>query len=236
MQSRQLKGEKTGKAGEANVAQKIRDFACPLANGINGNEPNLQVNIFGPSTGCPSDDVIYFANIQGAPGPYTYDWKVSPDGFNFGATLSTNDFAIITMPFLAGIKTFIKLEVTSSDGQTALAFFTTTAVEDDSCDFEFNDPDDGKIEQKDFENFPFTVSPNPTKDRFKITIELEETSEIFLELLDLKGRQLMLLADEIFDQGQHELEVSTENISNGIYFVRLRNNSILKTEKIILNK
>lgn len=84
----------------------------------------------------------------------------------------------------------------------------------------------------------FTIYPNPAAFGNTISVEigLMEAAEGSIELLDLSGKSLMT-TEQTFQAGYNKYALNTteQNISKGIYFVRLRAGAITQTKKLIIS-
>lgn len=88
----------------------------------------------------------------------------------------------------------------------------------------------------DVQNFTLNVAvyPNPATDNISITLTLNETSNLLLELVDITGKQVALLMDEK-QSGIVTKQFSTTELPNGIYLVRLQVNGQTSFHKLIIN-
>jgi polyhydroxybutyrate depolymerase len=87
-----------------------------------------------------------------------------------------------------------------------------------------------------FENLRSNLSvyPNPTDDKINFSVSDSNRNEFFdLKVYDLSGREVLSKKGQFVD-GNYIL--SLENFNNGIYFARLKNNTIDLDRKIIVNK
>ncbi len=86
------------------------------------------------------------------------------------------------------------------------------------------------VEPKEFAS---NIYPNPASDsRIFVNFTLVENQEITIQIIDINGRIIDKLyrADAI--KGSNIMSISTIPLSNGIYFIQIRNNNeILKTHK-----
>lgn len=76
--------------------------------------------------------------------------------------------------------------------------------------------------------------PNPVIDWFDMEINLKESQSIKIELFDAQGKRIFLLFEGVLAKGNNRLKFNKENLSSGIYFVRVLGNGkrAIKTEKI----
>ncbi len=66
----------------------------------------------------------------------------------------------------------------------------------------------------------FSIIPNPLKDTGKVVFELEKSSRIKIDLVDLQGRQVLQLARGTYAPGRHEIELSAECMNREMYLVK----------------
>lgn len=65
------------------------------------------------------------------------------------------------------------------------------------------------------------VTPSPVRSLASISFALAERGEVMLELLDLQGRRVRVLAQGDMDAGQHLALFDAREVRSGLYFVRL---------------
>ncbi|CAN5618224.1 hypothetical protein BH11BAC1_BH11BAC1_20110 [soil metagenome] len=75
-------------------------------------------------------------------------------------------------------------------------------------------------------NLPFAVSsfnvfPNPAAESTSISIDLKEPSDLFVEVTDITGKQIMLITNERLS-GHVRRQFDTKALANGNYLVHLR--------------
>jgi PKD repeat protein len=93
------------------------------------------------------------------------------------------------------------------------------------------------IDQVTSENYNFLVYPNPTSDNATITYNLPGDQTLQVGLFDIAGREITELANGSQSGGQQTLNLNTENLSNGIYFIKMvSGNSKSVTKKLIVIK
>lgn len=85
----------------------------------------------------------------------------------------------------------------------------------------------------------FAVYPNPSSGS-EVTLlissehPLENTS---ITIKDLQGRQINVIQPALLSSGQmHQLNVATNNLASGIYYVQLSSNNTTLIQKLIINK
>lgn len=83
--------------------------------------------------------------------------------------------------------------------------------------------------------------PNPFNSNTKIEFYLPETSVARIDIYDMLGRKVKLLADELFPSGLHNINWDGrsdigETLSSGIYFCHLKTNGAEETVKLLMIK
>jgi hypothetical protein len=67
--------------------------------------------------------------------------------------------------------------------------------------------------------------PNPFNPSTTLVFGLQKADYVTLEILDLRGKLLSMIADGFHEAGRHRVEFSSESLPSGVYFVRLRSGS-----------
>ena len=78
--------------------------------------------------------------------------------------------------------------------------------------------------------------PNPFNPSTNIRITIPEKSQVKLALYDVLGRELDILLNEVLNPGIREIELNGNNLTSGIYLVKMTANNYHKTLKISLLK
>jgi len=91
------------------------------------------------------------------------------------------------------------------------------------------------IEEDDF-NFSATVAPNPTAGNAVLKVELNEASNVVVEIVDLVGNVIAKHAGADLAAGEFAYPVDLSNQSAGIYFAKISVNGNVKTVKINVSK
>lgn len=79
-------------------------------------------------------------------------------------------------------------------------------------------------------------APNPVQQNAntKITFETVTYGHVNLELFDLNGKSMGILVDEYLQPGTYATDLSTENMTTGIYFYKFKTGNFTKTRKLIV--
>ena len=83
----------------------------------------------------------------------------------------------------------------------------------------------------------FEIYPNPAKEKINIRLSLQESSNVAIKLVDLYGSEISYIPIQKFSKGDHLLELTTANYSQGIYFLMfIVDDELISTKKLIITK
>ena len=86
---------------------------------------------------------------------------------------------------------------------------------------------------------PFALGqnfPNPFNPATRIRYSLPEARYVRLCIFDMPGRCIMTLVDGEMEAGYHEVSISSENLSSGMYFYRIETGSFTATRRMMVLK
>lgn len=75
------------------------------------------------------------------------------------------------------------------------------------------------------------IYPNPASQRAMVRYALPETQDVSVRLYDMLGRRVRTVADGE-QEGRHKQRVDLNDLSSGVYFLRLRAGGQTRTEKL----
>jgi hypothetical protein len=78
--------------------------------------------------------------------------------------------------------------------------------------------------------------PNPFNPNTTIQYNVKNSESISLQVIDVSGRVVETLLDDIIEPGNHEITWNARNHPSGIYFVKLTSGERSQTQKLILLK
>ncbi len=78
--------------------------------------------------------------------------------------------------------------------------------------------------------------PNPFNASTQIVVNVPVNANISLKIYNLIGEEITELANDFFSSGTYRFTFNADNLSSGIYFVRLISNNTTLTHKILLLK
>jgi len=81
-----------------------------------------------------------------------------------------------------------------------------------------------------------SIYPNPFNPSTEIHYSIEKTTNVTISIYDINGRLIVNLVDQIQLEGNHLTKWTPDNLSSGIYLVKLVADNYIMTKKIILLK
>jgi hypothetical protein len=87
---------------------------------------------------------------------------------------------------------------------------------------------------KNYENISFSgIFPNPNKGVFTIAFELMEAEKINVELKNTLGQTIKTMENRFYLKGKNHIEVQEDELSNGIYFIKIQSGTEIINYKFI---
>jgi len=84
-------------------------------------------------------------------------------------------------------------------------------------------------------NITVNVFPNPTIDFVKINFELEKSCNVKIILCDILDKEITELHNDFTNEGLFNKTFTVENLSKGVYFLKILIDGKYITEKIVVN-
>lgn len=214
---------------EASAVEAFRPFTAPLSAYISG-----------PTSGYNFGAYTWTAIVSNGIHPYSYLWEYSLDGFNYIGTLGTSSSAHAQ---LLDSDLYLKLTVTSADGQTDVDFHSVINMDTDygfksaeiSTDSIENKAITGNQDKEIFEISPdIIIYPNPVSNIVTISFYVNTNCNVLIEVYDINGKKVETILNSIRDKGQHLTQLNTNRYKSGIYFCKLSANGQSYHNKIIV--
>ena len=82
----------------------------------------------------------------------------------------------------------------------------------------------------------FMVYPNPNNGEFNLGMNLEADSKLAIDIYDITGQLIKTVNQSKLSAGINTIAIDGSELSNGIYFVKIYNETINKTLKFTINK
>ena len=226
-----------------NNARALRNTATTMSNFRDDNEMRAQANASGNiSTG----QYTFSASTCGANGTLSYEWRISYDGtFNYGGVVSTSQGFSTFLP--PGTHT-AKVTVTTSTGQSAVAFRSVYVQGEGGCDPNAIEPIPcvetlaSQVEpSKALNNSSLPrefalrgATPNPFRSMTELEYDVPQAAPVRIAVYDLLGRQVATLVDRTEKAGTHRVQFDGSDLASGMYLVRLVTDGAVHTQRISL--
>ncbi|MBX3045210.1 MAG: T9SS type A sorting domain-containing protein [Candidatus Kapabacteria bacterium] len=91
-------------------------------------------------------------------------------------------------------------------------------------------------ESSDNNSLMLQAYPNPFNSTTVINYTLPESQYVIINLLDIRGSQIKVLANEFQTEGIHRINFDGSELPSGIYFITLNTQSYSIVRKLIINK
>jgi hypothetical protein len=76
-----------------------------------------------------------------------------------------------------------------------------------------------------------TIFPNPVSNQSTISFSLNKASRINIEVIDMQGKVVTVLVDEILGANKHSYTLN-KKLESGVYLLKSSVNGVIHTEKI----
>lgn len=84
--------------------------------------------------------------------------------------------------------------------------------------------------------FQSLVYPNPAQKEFTLSLNVVNAIDAEISVVDLMGRTVLNLGRRALVSGSNQIEVNTENLQEGMYYVRVVTNDGITTNKLTITK
>ena len=82
-------------------------------------------------------------------------------------------------------------------------------------------------------NLQLSIAPNPFSEQTSIQYQLPETGITTIQLLDILGRPVQVIKNELQASGAYQLVVDASNLEAGAYFLSIRQGANFSAKKLI---
>lgn len=80
------------------------------------------------------------------------------------------------------------------------------------------------------------ISPNPTSSNVNISFKLTEASFIEIEIIDINGKRISILFDDLIHTDQFSQGFDVSGISNGHYFIKITGEGGAHVQSLVINR
>lgn len=226
-----FKNKPTGVIDERENWRKLKESACIVANfRDDAMEPILNASISGEGYNCPCYSVGLEAQVSGgAPGPYSFEWRTSTDGFNWGSVQSILSSFAVALPCEVGEGVYVRLTVTSSDGQVDDSYRFVEAAES----WPGQQGECPKFLVSNDDNVIFgggNLFPNPVRDVLIFQISEDEDMPSDVVVVDVWGRHVVVRPEVA--SVERTIRIPTGHLPDGVYSLRYGTSKTLKFVKV----
>lgn len=224
----------------------------------NDNNPeDIEVSSVCPC-GITQLEAKYFGPPNGA--DVQYEWRISTNGINYGDILSVNKFFGLNtydmcdhegswcFDVCLDIDIFVQLKSTGPNGEirkNTRHFVTastwpeqnqmTQSCIDDSPMIGSSNSKGSALQSLQPLN-ELSVYPNPTKDNIVISMALDFSNHVLVNLYHIGSKEKTLILDKVVDKGSFSFTVNTGNLPNGVYFINALIGDKILTRKFVVQK
>ena len=92
------------------------------------------------------------------------------------------------------------------------------------------------VEDNQMKTIQLTAYPNPFSDKVTIDVNLEESTNVQIDIYNLTGRKVKSLVGETLNTGTHQFIWEANGMSAGVYFYSLRIGKEVITKKLVLTR
>ena len=83
-------------------------------------------------------------------------------------------------------------------------------------------------------HYSLSVFPNPASEKAMVNFKIAEKQTVKITVLNMMGIEVGRPFDELVDQGEHQVEIDTERLASGQYFIRMESGSFCSVQKLII--
>jgi Metallo-peptidase family M12/Secretion system C-terminal sorting domain len=191
--------------------------------------PNgFSANIEGPDIAIYNYNLTWEAYSQCGQQPYSYEWRIACNSFNFSGVIGTGEYLTTQM---CAEHNYLWLRVTSADGQVRDWWKYVRVF--DNPQFRQSAEEDNPNPEKAFLN---EIYPNPTQNEMSITFSLPQESEVNMVLNDGNGRIVKNVLKETISAGKHTKIINTNELQSGVYLLRFDTDNFSQVRKVVIAK
>ncbi|OFX58035.1 MAG: hypothetical protein A2046_14410 [Bacteroidetes bacterium GWA2_30_7] len=86
-----------------------------------------------------------------------------------------------------------------------------------------------------FKNFSVNVYPNPFKNQLNFDFNLEQNSDVNIEIIDISGKKVETLMNKKLSKGNYNNSYQLDNIVDGIYLIKMKVGDTVLLKKVLKN-
>ncbi len=185
----------------------------------NGEETDLNITL----NVQQNDSITFWYKVSSEP---TWDFfKFLIDSNQFGEWSGSIPWSYVSFPVEAGVHIYTfryKKDLINSYGNDCVWL--------DNIRLPFNSTIIG-IENINFKN-ELSLYPNPANSNFNVDVYVKEKRSAKASVIDINGKQLITKVFNQLSIGFNKLNINVNDLSNGMYFVKLESDNQMQTYKL----
>lgn len=95
---------------------------------------------------------------------------------------------------------------------------------------------DGRLITINQDAYNIDISPNPASDKINIDFGIGIEAHTRIEVFDVMGNSVKLIADDKFKAGQYETDLSVHDLPSGVYLLKINSGPFVNTKRFVINK
>ena len=82
-------------------------------------------------------------------------------------------------------------------------------------------------------SFQLSLYPNPATGLVHLTFSLPQSGPMNIELFNINGQLLKTISNEVFEAGNHQVEMNAGSLPTGVYWIKFESSKEMRTVKLI---
>nr|WP_295923338.1 T9SS type A sorting domain-containing protein [uncultured Dyadobacter sp.] len=195
-------------------------------------EPNvLNGWVYGPYSGYEYQVYTYEAISRCGNPPYTYQWQESTDGINYSGN-GTGEFHNVGLHHNGNHQFYLKLKITSSDGQTVENWMQIWVDDDPNGGYRKGQKENDSLQ---IERGETVLRPNPASNQVELVFNAEKAMEVEVGIVDLNGREHMRgqFFQCLVGRNVISIDLTGKGLVPGVYIFAVRDGTRVIRRKMI---
>ena len=80
------------------------------------------------------------------------------------------------------------------------------------------------------------IYPNPISSSSQLTYQLEESGKVSIKIMNMLGKEVANIFDGFKNTGSHKLEINSNHLNSGLYFMVINQGNMSAVQKIVITK
>lgn len=139
------------------------------------------------------------------------------DAFFSHSDISMSDYGIPGMPKV--------IVVGCSEHKIYYNENYTAAGIGDAIDIALAECGTTSVKENNTNSFELDLFPNPANNITNVIFELKQSSEVSIDVINITGESVLNVSNSFRNSGSHEIQFQTEQLGNGLYFLRIQSGS-----------